>query len=104
MAVTLDSAMAKAIATGTIIAMFVGGLSYMDTRHASAMDVHNLTEMLKASEIARYEYLIEEASRRIKRIKRVPEADREAVDREDLIDLEARKEFLLRELDRLEND
>lgn len=79
-----------------------GALSYMDARHASAMDVGNLTKIIQASEIARIEYMIEEVDRRIKRIRRTPEADREPYQIDDLIDLEARREFLLRELQRLE--
>lgn len=89
------------VLTATIVG---GSLGFMDTRHASAMDVKSLTEILQASEIGRVEYMIEELDRRIRRIRRVPEVDRNQFDRDDLIDMEARKEYLLRELDRMEQD
>jgi len=86
-----------------LTASIVGGLlTFMDGRHASAMEVRDLTEVIKASEIGRLEYMIEELDRRIRRVKRIPDVDRNQFERDDLIDMEARKEFLLRDLDRLE--
>ena len=84
------------------LSILIGTLGYLDSRHASASDVQQLTEVIESAEIAQLEYLIEETQRRMKRIKRIPEGERDGWEEEDLIDLESRKEYLLREMDRLE--
>jgi hypothetical protein len=95
----LNHKLTAVVLTATLVG---GALSYMDARHASAMDVGNLTAVLQASEIARLEYMIEEIDRRIKRIRRIPEGNRKVFEQDDLVDMEAKREYLLRELERLE--
>lgn len=97
-----DSMATRLSVLAVTISLFTGGMAYLDSRHASASDVRDLTRILKASEIARIEYQIEEAERRIRRIHRVPEEERPPFEADDLIDIRARREHLLRELDRLE--
>ena len=87
------------VLTATILG---GALTFMDSRHASAMNVQNLTLVLQASEVARLEYQLEETERRIRRIKRISEADRKPFENDDLVDLESKKEHLLRQMGRME--
>ena len=101
---SLSSGLGLVISFGTIVGMAAAALVWMDSRHASAGDIDKLAEAIKQSELSRLEYRIEETERRYKRIMRIPEEDRTAFDREEIIDLEGRREYLLRELKRLEED
>ena len=98
----LNSGMGLVISTGTIIAMGASVLFWMDSRHASAGDIDRLTEAIKQSELSRLEYRIEETERRGRRILRIPENERTQFDNDELVDLELKREFLLRELKRIE--
>ena len=94
-------------ASGTVsaIAGFIfWSIDFLDARHASAMDMKNMAQMMKASEIARIEYQIEDAQRKMTRIIKIPEPERTRDEVGELEDLKYKKEYLKRELDRLEDD
>lgn len=79
-------------------------IDFLDARHASAMDLKNIAQMMQASEVARIEYQIEDSQRKMTRIIKIPAAERTRDQVGELEDLKYKKEFLKRELDRLEND
>ena len=86
----------------TLVSSLFGAIAWLDSRHASASEIDSLTRLLKASEISRIEYQIEEIDRRVRRILMVPPVERDRYDNADLEDMRARKEALVRQLERLE--
>ena len=98
----LNSRVALVIGGATLIGFLFGSIAWLDSRHASAADIDDLTRLLKQSEISRIEYQIEEIDRRRRRILMIPPVERDRFDNADLEDMEARKEALLRQLERLE--
>ena len=95
----LNHKLTTVVLTTTIVGVLLG---YMDSRHASAMDVQKLTTAVQSSEVSRIEFQLDDVSRRYKRLIRIPEDERQQWEKEDIVDLEVRKEFLLRQLKRLE--
>ena len=92
-----------ASSTVSVVAGFIfWSIGFMDARHASAMDVANMAKMMAASEIARLEYSIEDTERKMLRIQRIPTQDRNPDQNGELEDLRYKKEFLLRQLERLD--
>lgn len=90
------------IGGATIVGIIFGLVSWLDARHASADEIDKLTRLLKASEVGRIEYQIEEIDRRKRRILMVPPVERDRYDNADLEDNEAKKQSLIRQLERLE--
>ena len=84
-----------------VIALVGIGLGFMDSRHASASDVKDIADAIKADQIDRLEFEISEAERRAKRITRVPVDQRTVLDTQDLEDAMIQKERYLRKLERL---
>lgn len=77
------------------------GLAFMDSRHASAMDVQQISDFLYESRIDDLEYKIQECERRIRRILLIPEEERDLWDATQLDDELNKKEHYLRKLKRL---
>lgn len=98
----VNSRIALVIGGATLVGFLFGAIAWLDSRHASAADIADLTRLIKASEISRIEYQIEELERKMRRIKMIPPVERDRFDNADLEDMAARKEALLRELERLE--
>jgi hypothetical protein len=74
------------LALGVI--MLVGmGLGFMDSRHASAMDVQKLTEMIEEDRIEELEYKIEDVEAAKVRILSVPEDKRTTWSDQQLIEM-----------------
>ena len=84
-----------------ILALVSAGLAFMDSRHASASDVHDLTEMIYETRIDDLEYKIEEVERRIARVLLIPEEEQTRYDANELDDLFNQKERYIRKMDRL---
>ena len=79
----LNSRLAAAVAIVTLMGV---GLAFMDSRHASAMDVQALTDQIMISQIEDLEYKIQECELRIRRILLIPELDRDLWDATQLED------------------
>ena len=77
------------------------GVAYMDARHASASDFDQIANAIKADQIDRLEFEISEAERRAKRVTRIPVADRNVFQTQDLEDAMIQKERYIRKLERL---
>ena len=77
------------------------GLGFMDSRHASASDVQELTQMIWDERIEDLEYKIEETERRQHMIRRVPVEERPPWSNEELLELDNKKERYLRKMNRL---
>lgn len=88
-----------------ILSVLLGGsLAIVDARYAAAGDVTDLISSLNAARMERLEYEIKQAERRITRVELIPEEERTPWDIQDLNDAEDEKEFLLRQLARLEGE
>jgi hypothetical protein len=89
----------------SITLMLVGGaLAFMDSRHASAMDVQQLTQMIEEDRIEQLEYKIEDVEDQINRVLAVPEEERSEGIEQYLHDLTNKKERYIRNLERLINE
>ena len=99
----LTSRVALVIGGITIVSAMFGAIAFFDSKYASAMDVKDLTRLITQSEISRLEYQIEEIDRRLRRILMIPPIERDRFDNADVEDLRARKETLLRRMERLES-
>ncbi|HUW46680.1 MAG TPA: hypothetical protein VMW50_12900 [Dehalococcoidia bacterium] len=88
----------------SVLALVGMALAFMDSRHASAMDVHNLSEMILADRIHRLEYQISEEEDEIVDILSIDVEDQTRQDLRDLNRARDRKEELLRRLERLVKD
>jgi hypothetical protein len=88
----------------SLIALVGGGLTFLDLRHASAMDVQQLTKSIESDRLDRLEFQIEEIERYYKRIKAVPVLERSAEQEGILLDLEIRKARSLRKLERIQRE
>jgi hypothetical protein len=84
-----------------MLTLVVGALTFMDSRHASAMDVHQLTEMIEADRIEQLEYKIEDVEDQINRVLSIEEEVRPDGAEQYLHDLENKKERYIRNLERL---
>jgi hypothetical protein len=91
-------------ALAIMLSLVGGALAAMDSRHASAMDVQQLTEMIQDDRIEELEYKIEDTEDQINRIQSVPEEDRYDGEDQYLHDLENKKERYIRKLERLNNE
>jgi len=85
------------------------GLGVMDSRHAAASDVSNLSESVQAiadsirnGQIDELEFKISESERRAARITRQPIDERTNWDIQDLEDANIQKERYIRKLERLQ--
>ena len=88
-----------------IVGVLLGGaLALVDARYAAATDVGQLISSLNAARMERLEYEIKQCERRITRVMLIPEDQRTPWDIQDLNDAEDEKEFLLRQLARLEGE
>lgn len=96
---TLNTRIALVISFAVVLTSTV---AFLDGRHAAADEFEEVIQLIKAENIDRLEYRISDADRKISRIKRVPEDEREQWEEADLIDLEATREYLLRQLDRIQ--
>jgi hypothetical protein len=91
-------------AVGSLIGIIVYGAAFMDARYASASDISSLIGTIKDSRIERLEYEIRNCDRRVQRVLMVAEADRTSWDIQDLQDAKSSKEYLLRQLERLQDN
>jgi hypothetical protein len=91
-------------AVGSLIGIIVYGATFMDARYASAADIGALISTIKDGRIERLEYEIKDCDRRVQRVLMVPEADRTSWDVQDLQGAKNSKEYLLRQLERLQDD
>ena len=77
------------------------GLGFMDSRHASASDVQELTQMIWDERIEDLEYKIEEVELKKRMLMRTLPEDRPPWSNEELLELDNKKERYLRKMDRL---
>jgi len=84
-----------------MIALFGAGMTFLDTRHASASDVQEIVEAIKLDQLDRLEFEISESERRAGRITRIPEGQRTNWNKQDLEDAIIQKQRYLRRLERL---
>lgn len=93
----------KSAATLSIGGVVTAGALFgvLDNRYASASDVDVLVQAIQEDRVERLEVQIADAERRIKRIMVKPVEQRNEYEVQDLLDLEATRERLLRKLERL---
>ena len=84
-----------------VIALVGLGLGFMDSRHASAADMQQLTEMILDDRIEELEYKIEDIEAQISHIMSAPKEDWPDWAPQQLLDLENKRERYLRKLERL---
>jgi hypothetical protein len=85
--------------TATLIG---GGLTWLDSRHASASDVSALTVSIEKERLSRIEFEIEELERLARGIKRMPTAAQDAPQTQArLLELQSRRERYLRKREEL---
>ena len=87
-----------------VLALVGSALAFMDTRHASAMDVKGLSAAIYDDRIQRLEYQIAEQEDEIVDILSIEVDDQTRQDLRDLNRARDRKEELLRRLDRLRDE
>jgi hypothetical protein len=90
------------------VASFVGllayGATFMDARYASASDIGALIGTISDGRIERLEYEIRNCDRRVQRVLMIPDGQRSSWDIQDLQDAKNSKEYLLRQLERLQDN
>lgn len=88
----------------TLVGSLFIAIAWLDSRHASGADLDRMERLLLASRVSTIEYQIEDAERKMLRIERTPPPVRTPDQNAELEDLKFKKEYLLRELERLEDD
>lgn len=83
------------------VALMGGGLAFLDSRHASAMDVQQLTEMIHDDRVEELEYKIEDIEAVRRRILLVPLVERNDWEAQELINLKNKKDRYIRKLERI---
>ena len=103
MAVTEAKKLAGAVSLSGIIS--IGGLlTLLDNRYASAMDVQSLTDTIIESRIEELEFKIEDLEDRMLRKSFISEDELEPWEKQELIDLENKKERYIRRMERLTSE
>lgn len=101
MSTTIEILNHRLTAAMAVLAIVGAGLAFMDSRHASAMDVQQLTDMIYDDRIEELEYKIEDIEAMIRRISMVPIAERTIWASQELINLNNKKARYIRKLERL---
>lgn len=84
------------------ISILVAVGAWVDSKYASAADVQALSDTIQDDRVERMEFMIERAERRMKYLKSIPEPALTEYQKQELMELEHEKEFLLRKLKRIE--